>query len=308
LAHILGSEVHADSPLTPWQVPEITGLSMVQLHPSAVFDAAIRDALPAAQAQSLLANSYYRLIADAFAGSADFMAAELVGRLRNRVAETGELLVLDTAPAVSAFDFLDAPSRLAAFTDSAFVRTLKGMGDQARGSRITRTLLAAVLGGQLTNGVAELLSSLHGALVDMRDRALDTLSHLTSASSAFVIVTRPAADQLEPVRLATENLRNRGYELRACVVNQMPSAVTQAEFTDEALSALVNSLDAAATPEAIEIADCLRMLREHNRTVNASQTLAQSLAGTCNATVAQIPKVSTLVNAQELASLIQSAR
>ena len=196
LAQILGTPDASADPLQPWSVPGAPGLSMVQLATSAVFDNAVREALPTEQARSLLNNQYYRLIADAFAGSTDYMAVELVGRLRARVARTGELLIIDTAPAASAFEFLDAPTRLAAFTDSRFVRTLQGMGGRAGSAVVTRRLLSAVLGAQLTEGVAELLTSLHAALVQIRDRASATLAHLTSSSSTFIIVTRPAADQV----------------------------------------------------------------------------------------------------------------
>ena len=310
LSQIMGApgrdSLEAATALEPHPVPGMSGLSMVQLNTSAVFDAAVRDALPAAQAQSLIANSYYRLIADAFAGSADYMAAELVGRLRARIAETGELLIVDTAPAASAFEFLDAPSRLAAFTDSRFVRTLQGIGGQGRGSLLTRTLLSSVLGSQLTDGVAELLSSLQAALVEMRNRATSTYEHLTSAASAFVLITRPSADQLVPVRHAAANLHSRGYQLTACVINQMPTNHS-VRMDDKQLRDTIRGIDALADPSAADVADALRLLLEQQRVAVVAQALTESLATASGATGVQIHRTRGLTDCTSLAALIASA-
>lgn len=310
LSQIMGASTsganEAELALEPHSVSGMPGLSMVQLNTSAVFDAAVRDALPSAQAQSLTANSYYRLIADAFAGSADYMAAELVGRLRTRIAATGELLIVDTSPAASAFEFLDAPSRLAAFTDSRFVRTLQGIGGQGRGSLLTRTLLSSVLGSQLTDGVAELLSSLQTALVDMRDRATSTFEHLTSAASAFVLITRPSADQLDPVRHAAINLRSRGYQLSACVINQMPMNHS-VHMDDSQLRDIIRGVEALADSSASDVADALRLLLEQRRVAVVAEALANSLATASGATGVHIHRARGLTDCTTLAALIASA-
>ena len=313
LAQIMGQAApsrpsgHRDTPWHPHAIAGAPGLSMVQLDGSAVFDAAVREALPAQKAESLLANRYYRLVADAFAGSADYMAAELVGRLRERVDSTGELLIVDTAPAVSAFEVLDAPARLAAFTDSRFVRTLRGIGSGERGSGLTRRLIGAVLGADLTNEVAELLTSLHDTLIDMRDRAQSTLAHLTSPSSSFVLVTRPAADQLQPVREDAANLRARGYCIAVCAVNQVPPVDSHVEIGDTSVPEIVRMLEASADTESLSISDALRLLIEQQRVDAVAHVLADDLVNASTATGVRLPRSSSLNDPAGLAALVASA-
>ncbi|NBO46523.1 MAG: hypothetical protein EBU85_05875, partial [Actinobacteria bacterium] len=205
-----------------------------------------------------------------------------------------------------AFEFLDAPSRLAAFTDSRFVRTLQGIGGQGRGSLLTRTLLSSVLGSQLTDGVAELLSSLQAALVEMRNRATSTYEHLTSAASAFVLITRPSADQLVPVRHAAANLHSRGYQLTACVINQMPTNHS-VRMDDKQLRDTIRGIDALADPSAADVADALRLLLEQQRVAVVAQALAESLATASGATGVQIHRTRGLTDCTSLAALIASA-
>lgn len=313
LAQIMGQPQQSgliEQPSTPWQphaVAQAPGLSMVHLDASAVFDAAVREALPAQQAQSLLANRYYRLVADAFAGSADYMAAELVGRLRERVERTGELLIVDTAPAVSAFEVLDAPARLAAFTDSRFVRTLRGIGSGERGSGLTRRLIGAVLGSDLTSEVAELLTSLHAALIGMRDRAHDTLAHLTSQSSAFVLVTRPAAGQVQPVREAAANLRARGYRIAVCAVNQTPPLDLRFGISDDLVRESVRALEARGDSESLSVSDALRLLLEEHRVDAVADSLADELIEASGAAGVRLPRSVAMNQPAALAALIASA-
>ena len=314
LAQIMGqtgrgrSSAQPDAPWQPHPVAGAPGLSMVQLDGSAVFDAAVREALPAQQAESLLANRYYRLVADAFAGSADYMAAELVGRLRERVESTGELLVVDTAPAVSAFEVLDAPARLAAFTDSRFVRTLRGIGSGDRGSGLTRRLVGAVLGSDLTNEVTGLLTSLHATLIDMRDRAQETLAHLTSQSSAFILVTRPAADQLHPVREAAANLRTRGYTIAVCAVNQVTQVDSQTDISDAEARESVRVLEASGEADALSVSDALRLLIEEHRVNAVARSLAAELIDASAAPGVSLPRAVALNDPAALAALVASAR
>lgn len=310
LAQLMGRTDFAEASSEPWLPHAIAGqpgLSMVQLNAPAVFDAAVREALPHEQAQRLLHNRYYRLVADAFAGSADYMAAELVGRLRDRIDTTNELLVVDTAPAVSAFDFLDAPARLAAFTDSRFVKTLRDIGTGQRGSGLTRRLISAVLGADLTSEVAELLTSLHDALVAMRVRADRTLEHLKSSSSTFLLITRPAADQVSPVQQAAENLRTRGYALSACVVNQMPPQRDQDLLNPDQLTRTAIALEATNDNQALALSDGLRLLIQMQRTAMIEQSLATTLINASQTTGVRMPKVVDLSEPTMLAKLIHDS-
>ena len=65
-------------------------------------------------AGSILENPFYVALSSQFAGTQEYMAMEKLGQLHAEAVETGawDLIVVDTPPARSALDFLDAPEHL----------------------------------------------------------------------------------------------------------------------------------------------------------------------------------------------------
>jgi anion-transporting ArsA/GET3 family ATPase len=87
----------------------------------ATFDGLIQRLAPDEAARdAIYGNRIYRVIADNFAGSQEYMATE---RLYDAWASGAwDLIVLDTPPVKNALDFLEAPGRLARFVDRQIVR------------------------------------------------------------------------------------------------------------------------------------------------------------------------------------------
>ena len=299
----------------PRQIPlEARGrLWMHQLNPSQVFDEAMHSALTANEAARLMHNPFYRIVADSFAGSVDYMAVEFISQLREKRDELipWDLLIIDTAPATSALDFLDAPERLSAFTESRFVALLRSAvaGDSRRTlPSLGRSVLSLILGKTLASGIADFLNSVHEALVAVRDRARTTQAALRSQSTAFVVVTRPAPDQLPEVARFHNELQRRGLPVREVVINQVPAGVAL-PITDEELRDVVAHLETAdGSPDALALADFLRFMRQQGHQDQARAELVEALtkgSGPRHSIIAQRDDLGDLA---ALAALVESSR
>ena len=86
------------------------------------FDEIVEAHATPAKAAQILANPFYQSLSSSFAGTQEYMAMEKLGQLR--ASGQWDLIVVDTPPARSALDFLDAPARLGRFLDGRFIRML----------------------------------------------------------------------------------------------------------------------------------------------------------------------------------------
>lgn len=286
-------------------------LWMHQLDPAVVFDAAMRDALAAQDAERVLRNPYYRVVADAFAGSVDYMAVEFIGRLRESDAHAWDLLIIDTAPAASALDFLDAPERLGAFTESRFVTLLRSAiatDSRRRLPSVGQTVLTMLLGKQLATGIAEFLNAIHDALLGMRERARETERSLQSRRTAFLVVTRPAPDQVaEAMRFASE-LTGRRLAVREVVINHVPEPLALS-LDDDQLRRAIKALETAPEqPHSEQVADAIRLLQQrcHHDSVRAD--LIESLAGGSALPHTLLPRLGRIGLLGDLEELVAAGR
>ena len=273
----------------------------------------MRTALAADDAARLMRNPFYRVVADSFAGSVDYMAVEFIAQLREKQPDQRpwDLLVIDTAPATSALDFLDAPDRLAAFTESRFVSLLRSAvatDSRRRVPSLGQSVLALILGKSLASGIADFLNSVHEALVDVRDRARRTQTALQSQQTAFVIITRPSPDQLPEVSRLRTALSDRGLAVRDVVINQVPPPLSL-PVSDTQVAALIANLDMTADdPRASTVADFLRLLRQQVHQDQARDDLVRALNSTPDAHQCVIDHCDGLTDPLSLALLVESAR
>src|SRR5215213_5966658 len=78
------------------------------------------------KAAAMLQNQFYVALSSEFSGTQEYMAMEKLGQLHTEAEASGrwDLIVVDTPPARSALDFLDAPEHLSALLDGRFLRFL----------------------------------------------------------------------------------------------------------------------------------------------------------------------------------------
>ena len=224
LADALGLDALTDTP------KQIDGdwpgeLWALMLDARSTFDGLVKKYAPdAAQAETILANRFYRNIAGALSGTQEYMAMETLFELHGD--DRFDLVVVDTPPTRNALDFVDAPRRLTRFLDNRLFRLL--MLPARTGIRAvnvaTQALLRTigkVVGAEVVSDAVTFFQAFEGMEDGFRQRAQRVQDLLVDPCTAFVLVTAPRRDAAREAEFFGEKLREGGIGVQALVVNRM---------------------------------------------------------------------------------------
>ncbi|HEY5788378.1 MAG TPA: ArsA-related P-loop ATPase, partial [Microlunatus sp.] len=152
-------------------------------------------------AGSILENPFYVALSSQFAGTQEYMAMEKLGQLHAEAVETGswDLIVVDTPPARSALDFLDAPEHLSSLLDGRFLKVLlAGARGPFRlvsvGFNLVAGALNKILGGRLLTDLQTFIAAFEAIFGGFRERANQTFQLLASPQTTFLVVATPQRD------------------------------------------------------------------------------------------------------------------
>lgn len=152
---------------------------------------------------------------------------EKLGQLRQDARKTGrwDLIVVDTPPARSALDFLDAPERLSGFLDGRFIRLLlapaKGPAKlMTAGVGVVTNTMAKVVGAQVLKDLQMFVAAFDTLFGGFRNRAQQTFQLLQTKETAFLVVAAPEADALREAAYFVERLDSEEMPLAGLVVNR----------------------------------------------------------------------------------------
>jgi anion-transporting ArsA/GET3 family ATPase len=213
-------------------------------------------------AASILENPFYVALSSQFAGTQEYMAMEKLGQLHAEAVESGswDLIVVDTPPARSALDFLDAPEHLSSLLDGRFLKVLlAGARGPFRlvsvGFNLVAGALNKVLGGRLLTDLQTFIAGFEAIFGGFRQRATQTFQLLASPQTTFLVVATPQRDALREAAYFVDRLGEEGMPLAGVVVNRVNRSGL--DVSAERALALAEDLD----PEtfAVEIA----ALRQH---------------------------------------------
>jgi anion-transporting ArsA/GET3 family ATPase len=173
-------------------------------------------------AQRLVANPYFRAIADRFPAAQAYAAGEQMAEF----ADSGDWdrVVVDTPPAAGGIDFMLAPHAMQDLLGSRLLSWLTGAGIPGRRAlyRVTaRPMLRmadTVLGGPLLEDIAEFLLDLRTVYDGLSARAVQVERHLRTART--VLVTNASPTPLREVRRFLEELP-ASLEPAAVIFNRM---------------------------------------------------------------------------------------
>jgi anion-transporting ArsA/GET3 family ATPase len=196
-------------------------LAAMMLDVRGTFDELIGLLAPDASSRDeILANSVYRNLSTAVAGSQEYTAMAKLFELASQGAY--DAIVLDTPPSRNALDFLDAPGRLTAFLDSRgfALLSLPGRG-AARAAGTLSGALARVLGVSLLQELARFFALVGELAGGFRDRASGVSALLADPATAFVIVSSPQPAAAEEAAFLAATLRDARMRCRALVVNRI---------------------------------------------------------------------------------------
>ena len=137
-------------------------------------DLVVKHAETTEQADSILANRFYRNISGALSGTQEYMAMEKLYELHDE--GDFELIVVDTPPTRNALDFLEAPRRLTRFLDHRLYRVLitptRGLvrAVNVAAQMFLRTI-SRVVGGEVVHDAITFFAAFDGMEQGFRDRA-----------------------------------------------------------------------------------------------------------------------------------------
>jgi anion-transporting ArsA/GET3 family ATPase len=228
-------------------------LHAMMLDMKRTFDEIVEAHASPAKAAQILANPFYQSLSSSFAGTQEYMAMEKLGQLR--ASGQWDLIVVDTPPARSALDFLDAPARLGRFLDGRFIRMLlvpakvggRGYAKVMQvGLGLVTGTMTKLLGTQLLTDVQTFVAAMDTMFGGLRQRADATAKLLRAPGTVFVVVAAPEPDALREASYFVDRLVEEDMPLAGVVVNRVHrTTVPQITFAHALAGA--DALDAETT-------------------------------------------------------------
>ncbi|MGD9797655.1 MAG: ArsA family ATPase [Acidimicrobiia bacterium] len=200
-------------------------LTAVMLDTASTFDDVVRLTAPdPEQAERIVANRFYRNIADTLSGTREYMAGEKLLELLEGGGH--DIVIVDTPPSERALDFLEAPGRLVRLLDHrvyrALVTPVRGYGRALH--LATRGFLRAagrLVGSELVDDAVAFFAAFEGMDAGFRARADRVRTWLHDPATAYVLVVAPRSDALAGAHALREQLEAAGIRLDAVVVNRV---------------------------------------------------------------------------------------
>ena len=256
------------------------------------------------KAAAILQNQFYVALSSEFSGTQEYMAMEKLGQLHTEAEASGrwDLIVVDTPPARSALDFLDAPEHLSALLDGRFLRVLlhptRGpLRLMGVGFSIISAAMTKILGAQIIRDVQTFVRAFEALFGGFRQRATSTFELLSSRHSTFLVVATPQHDALREAEYFVDRLTEEGMPLSGLVLNRV-HACALAISPERALSL---AEDLAGTPAVLE-AEALRRHANLMRMIETETRMMERFAAS-RPTVAQTQVQSLPTDVTDLAAL-----
>lgn len=188
------------------------------------FDELITKVSPSDGAASrILANNYYRSVADSIAGAHEFMAMEAL--YSSYEEGSYDLIVVDTPPSEHLSDLLSAPLRLHSILDSQGFKSFFIMDRLSFG--LTRLVTSAslrfiqgVVGIEVIHDMWEFFSEFESVSEGIKARAGKAYDLLKSPSVSFLIVTNLSESSIDNTIDLQRDLKSENYPVGAVVVNR----------------------------------------------------------------------------------------
>jgi anion-transporting ArsA/GET3 family ATPase len=235
----------------PSDIPLPGGSSAGELHAAmletktSADDIIRRAANDRARANRVLANRIYQAFSNTLARSHAYAAMERVHETVHD--DRYDLVVVDTPPAQSSIEILDAPIRLVRFLDQRVVRWfLQASGDssRARGGTLAQRLLRMVAGDSLVSALTEFLTEMSFLREGFAARAQEIADLMRSTATSFVLVSSPDSVGLQAARSVAAEVVGRGFELDHVVFNR--AFIPEVDLTPDAPTSYPPQLTALA--------------------------------------------------------------
>jgi anion-transporting ArsA/GET3 family ATPase len=232
-------------------------LDAMMLDMKRTFDDVVIAHAPPAKAAAMLQNPFYEALSSSFSGTQEYMAMEKLGQLHHQAQADGswDLIVVDTPPARSALDFLDAPEHLSDLLDGPFLRMLHApargpMKLMSRGFHLVSSVMTKVLGGQLLQDVQTFITAFDALFGGFRQRAAQTHALLSSSHTTFLVVATAQRDALREAAYFVDRLTEEQMPIAGLVINRVHAS--QLDVSAERALAIAEDLDPAMAVTEVE--------------------------------------------------------
>jgi anion-transporting ArsA/GET3 family ATPase len=180
---------------------------------------------PAAR-QEILANTVYRELSTAVAGSHELSAIAKLYELHEE--HDFDAIVLDTPPSRNALDFLNAPGRLLGFLEGRALKVFLAPGGLTarlfgRGTGLVFAIFARVTGIDMFSELSSFFRSLSGVIEGFGERTRAVALLLADPATTFLIVTSPEAEPAREAVFLAERLAEAGMQRGGLIVNRVHS-------------------------------------------------------------------------------------
>jgi len=197
-------------------------LHAAMLETKASADAIIRRAAEnETRARRILDNKIYRAFSNTLARSHAYAAME---RVHEAIRDPRyDLVIVDTPPAQSAIEILDAPARLVRFLDQRVVRWFLQPVDgssRLRGGPLARRLLTTIAGESLVGTLTDFLGEMAFLREGFSERARDVRDAMRSSNTEFILVSSADSVGVEAARSVADEVADRGFVLGHIVFNR----------------------------------------------------------------------------------------
>ena len=291
-------------PVTTIDMAAGGSLDAMMLDMKGTFDEVVMAHSTPEKAAAILQNQFYVALSSEFSGTQEYMAMEKLGQLHSEAEAHGtwDLIVVDTPPARSALDFLDAPEHLSSLLDGRFLRLLlhpaRGpMRFMTAGFGMISAVMTKILGAQIIRDVQTFVRAFEALFGGFRQRATATFELLSSRHSTFLVVATPQHDALREAEYFVDRLTEEGMPLSGMVINRVHTSAL-AISPERALSL---AEDLAGTSAVLEV----EALRRHANLMRVMQTESRMMDRFASArpTVAQTQVQSLPTDVTDLAAL-----
>ena len=188
-------------------------------------------------AEELRSNRIYQKARTMVTGMQEYAAMECLYAFTEGGAY--DLVVLDTAPARHALDFLEGPERLAQFLDGRIAQLFFPAGESGglrRGAgRVLGRVLSAALGEETYRDLQHFLATFSGLFARVNEHAKVMRSRLADPGYAcFLLVTAPSPESLADARFFRQRTAALSIPFGGFVLARSHAAESAAELATEA--------------------------------------------------------------------------
>ncbi|SEP66329.1 ArsA family ATPase [Microlunatus flavus] len=268
-------------------------LDAMMLDMKRTFDEVVLTHSTPEKAEQILANPFYEALSSSFSGTQEYMAMERLGQLHAQAeadARAGrrgwDLIVVDTPPARSALDFLDAPEHLSSLLDGRFIRLLLAptrgpLRLMGVGFTLVSSAMNKVLGSQIIADVQTFVRACEAIFGGFRQRAEETFARLSSSHTVFLVVATAQRDALREASYFVDRLTEEGMPLGGLVVNRVHDSTL--DVSAQRAAALAEDLEGTQQLEAEALrrhADLMRVAEAESALLDRFATARPEVAQT----------------------------